>query len=56
MVNEPEIYKKSYKAMLPGDYISMKMTRTINTTPSGLSEGIFWNFKDNKLADLILNY
>ncbi len=56
MENEPEIYKKSYKAMLPGDYISMKMTGTINTTPSGLSEGIFWNFKDNKLADLILNY
>ena len=56
MENEPEIYKESYKAMLPGDYISMKMTGTINTTPSGLSEGIFWNFKDNKLSDLILNY
>jgi xylulokinase len=56
MENEPEIYKKSFKAMLPGDYIAMKMTGNMNTTPSGLSEGIFWNFKDNKLADLILEY
>lgn len=56
MENEPKIYKESHKAMLPGDYIAMKMTGNINTTPSGLSEGIFWNFKDNKLADLILEY
>jgi xylulokinase len=56
MENEPKIYKESYKAILPGDYIAMKMTGIINTTPSGLSEGIFWNFKDNKLADLILDY
>lgn len=56
MENEPEIYKKTYKAMLPGDYIAMKMTGTVNITPSGLSEGIFWNFQDDKIADLILNY
>lgn len=56
MENEPEIYKKTYKAMLPGDYIAMKMTGTVNITPSGLSEGIFWNFQDDKIADLILDY
>ena len=56
MDNEPEIYKETHKAMLPGDYIAMKMAGTINTTPSGLSEGIFWNFRDNEVADLILDY
>ena len=56
MDNEPEIYKETHKAMLPGDYIAMKMAGTINTTPSGLSEGIFWNFQDNEVADLILDY
>ncbi|MBA7522795.1 Xylulose kinase [subsurface metagenome] len=56
MINEPEIYQKTYKAMLPGDFIAMKMTGTINTTPSGLSEGIMWDFQNNRPADIILNY
>ena len=54
--NEPEIYKKVHKAMLPGDYIAMKMTREITTTPSGLSEGILWDFQEQKLADWVLEY
>ncbi|MFO7658310.1 MAG: FGGY family carbohydrate kinase [Bacteroidales bacterium] len=52
--NEPEIYKKIYKIMLPGDYIAMKLTGKINTTVSGLSEGIFWDFKNNRLSDAIM--
>jgi len=56
MQNEPEIYKETYKAMLPGDFIAMKMTDKINTTPSGLSEGIMWDFQKNQLADIILDY
>jgi xylulokinase len=31
--------------MLPGDYIAMKLTGEIQTTVSGLSEGIMWDFK-----------
>lgn len=54
--NEPEIYSRIHKAMLPGDYISMKMTDTLCTTISGLSEGIFWDFKDQKQADIVLDY
>ena len=54
--NEPEIYAKIHKFMLPGDYIAMKLSGTINTTISGLSEGIFWDFKDNKIADWLLKY
>jgi xylulokinase len=55
--NEPEIYSKIDKIMLPGDYIAMKMTGEIKTTPSGLSEGILWDFEEDELADFVLeNY
>ncbi|HBF38825.1 MAG TPA: carbohydrate kinase [Firmicutes bacterium] len=54
--NEPDIYKKVYKAMLPGDYIAMKMSGEIKTTPSGLSEGILWDFQNGSLAQLLLDY
>ena len=54
--NEPELYKQIYKIMLPGDYVAMKLTSKITTTITGLSEGIFWNFPDNKLADFLLDY
>lgn len=54
--NEPEIYSKIYKFMLPGDYVAFKFSNQINTTISGLSEGIFWDFKDDKLADFLLDY
>ncbi|MGS2761428.1 xylulokinase [Sinomicrobium sp. M5D2P9] len=50
MENEPEIYEKIYKFLLPGDYIALKLTGECTTTPSGLSEGITWDFKDNKPA------
>ncbi len=53
--NEPEIYAGIDKIMLPGDYIAMKMTGQIKTTPSGLSEGIMWDFKKQSLADLVLD-
>ena len=36
--NEPELFSKIYKFMLPGDFIAMKLSGTINTTASGLSE------------------
>ncbi len=52
--NEPEKFKKIHKIMLPGDYIAMRLTGQINTTISGLSEGIFWNFKKNEVADFLL--
>jgi xylulokinase len=55
--NEPEIYQKIYKIMLPGDFIAMKFTGKINTTPSGLSEGIFWDFVHNNISsDIIKNF
>jgi xylulokinase len=55
MENEPKVYSKIYKMMLPGDYIAMKMTGDIKTTPSGLSEGIMWDFGSDALADFVLD-
>ncbi len=54
--NEPEIYGKIDKMMLPGDYIAMKMTDRIKTTPSGLSEGILWDFQKQDLARCVMDY
>jgi xylulokinase len=55
MDNEPDIYAKIHKIMLPGDYVAMKMTGRIKTTPSGLSEGILWDFENDGLADFVLD-
>ncbi len=54
--NEPEIFDKIYKIMLPGDYIAMKLSGEINTTVSGLSEGMFWDFKNKDVAGFLLDY
>ena len=54
--NEPEIYNKIYKVMLPGDYIAMRLSGVANTTVSGLSEGMFWDFKENRVAQFLLDY
>lgn len=54
--NEPEIYEKTYKIMLPGDFINMKLTGEVNTTISGLSEAVLWNFKEKRIATEVLDY
>lgn len=54
--NEPELFEKIDKIMLPGDYLSMKLSGEINTTISGLSEGMMWDFKEKKPAKFLLDY
>ena len=54
--NEPAIYNNIYKVMLPGDYIAMRLSGVANTTVSGLSEGMFWDFKENRVAQFLLDY
>lgn len=54
--NEPEVYAKIHKFMLPGDYIAFKFSNEICSTISGLSEGIFWDFKKNAIADWLLEH
>jgi xylulokinase len=54
--NQPEIYEKAFKIMLPGDYIAMRMTGTVTTTVSGLSEGIFWDFGKDDIGTFLLEH
>ena len=54
--NEPELYNNIYKVMLPGDYLALRLSGTVNTTVSGLSEGMFWDFKENQVAQFLLDY
>lgn len=53
--HEPEVYAKIYKIMLPGDFIAMKLTGKCSTTISGLSEGIFWDFKKQEISENVIN-
>ena len=54
--NEPAVYAQIDKIMLPGDYIAMQLTGDITTSISSLSEGIFWDFKNNSLSDDVMGY
>ena len=54
--NEPDIFSRIHKVMLPGDYLAMKMSGQILTTVSGLSEAILWDFKNEKLAYSLLDH
>lgn len=54
--NEPEIFEKTDKIMLPGDYIAMRLTGELCTTPSGLSEMMLWDFKTNAPARFLMDY
>ncbi len=54
--NEPKIFEKVHKWILPGDFIAMKFTDEINSTVSGYSEGMFWDFKQNSSAGTLIDY
>lgn len=54
--HETKIYEKIYKFMLPGDYLSMRLTGEINTNVSSLSEGILWDFEKQHVSDTVLQY
>lgn len=54
--NEPLLFSKIHKILLPGDYIAMQLTGEISTTITALSEGIFWDFKNDQLSTNVLNY
>ena len=54
--NEPGIFAKIDKIMLPGDFIAMKLTGEITTTISALSEGVFWDFEKNNISKNIIQH
>ncbi|MFV0607272.1 MAG: xylulokinase [Niabella sp.] len=53
---EPALYEKIDKIMLPGDFIAMKFTEEITTTPSALSEGVLWDFTNHQVAQDVMDY
>ncbi len=54
--NEPDLYAKTYKFFLPGDYVAYRLTGNISTTAGGLSEQMLWDFKEDAPADFLRNY
>ena len=54
--NERNLYDRTEKILLPGDYIAMRLTGETGTTYTGMSEGIFWDFLTNDLSLELLDY
>ncbi len=54
--HEPAVFARAVYCLLPGDYLSFRMTGTVSTTIPALSEGIFWDFREDRLSDDILGY
>lgn len=54
--NEPAVYERIRHIMLPGDYLAMRLSGTATTTVSGLSEGMFWDFKTDSVAQFLMDY
>jgi xylulokinase len=54
--NEPGIFSRIHKIMLPGDYIALRLTGELRTSFSGLSEGIFWDFSNNRVSNELMSY
>ena len=54
--HEPALYSLIHKVMLPGDYIALRLTGELSTSYSGLSEGIFWDFSQNKVSEELMKY
>ncbi|MBM3176981.1 MAG: carbohydrate kinase [Bacteroidetes bacterium] len=54
--NEPELFGKINKFMLPGDYIAYRLTGEISTTETGMSEGIFWDFEAGTISEKLLDH
>jgi xylulokinase len=54
--NEPAVFERISKVMLPGDYVAFRMTGEIRTTVSGLSEAILWDFERDEAAAFALEH
>jgi len=54
--NEPQVFSNIHKFMLPGDYLAFRMSGEIRSSVTGLSEGVFWDFKENAVAKRLLEH
>jgi len=53
---EPAIYERIDKVLLPGDFIALRLTGEATTSVSALSEGIFWDFAEDALSEDVFTY
>jgi xylulokinase len=54
--NEPDLFYKIHKILLPGDYIALRLTGEVSTSFTGLSEGIFWDFTRDNVSEELMRY
>lgn len=54
--NEPELFDQIDSFVLPGDYIAYRLSGSLSTSVSGLSEQILWDFKEERRADFVADY
>jgi xylulokinase len=52
--HEPDLFASIDTFMLPGDYVAMRLTGRAATTASGLSEGILWDYLDERVSEDVL--
>ena len=53
---EPEVYARIDKVLLPGDFLAMQLTGEATTSISALSEGIFWDFAQQELSEDVFRF
>lgn len=53
---EPDVFERIDKIMLPGDFIAQRLTASVTTTPSALSEGILWDFSKNAVSEDVMGH
>ncbi len=51
--NEPELFDKIDKVMLPGDYLALRLSGETTTTACGLSEMMLWDYANNSISNNI---
>ena len=54
--NEPALYARIDRVLLPGDFIAQRLTGRAATTDSGLSEGVFFDFRQHAPAHRLLEH
>lgn len=54
--NEPAVFARAYRLLLPGDFLAARLTGRMATTPGGLSEAVLWDFPGHRPADTVLDY
>jgi xylulokinase len=53
---EPAVYQRIDKVLLPGDFLALRLTGEATTSISALSEGIFWDFARHELSDDVFRF